>query len=298
MDSRNTRAKDDEIVALYRSLRVPMELERDATDSVKAAEAKKVTRKRFRSLYADIISSHTLRDAAQHLSKSMKNNMFVSIFDGIDGYYSFDNPSSRQYVSEIHALGALTFNSDIFYDEKPSLNPQFAESMYAGGRGGVSQLQHPGVPHIYSSETQYGYVLAFVHTDIASRIHRIAHKLPELTSVVRITKDRAVTCHTRHTAPDPNPPVVGEVVNKTVSLYQQKSAPPFYTKMFGTHGDTMSDFHDTISGVARENLPPHLYQQLQSYDIIEVADNDYGAQKRNKHRAFKTFISILKALNK
>lgn len=284
------------MLVLYKKLRVPEALQWAESDSAKVAEQKRVLKHRFKSLYIKIISSASMREVADILSKSMKDNLFVNIFESTDGYYSFDNPSSKSYISQIHALGALTVNSDVFTYTAPSLSPVFTNFLYSESRA-PTRLQHVTPEKTYSSETQYGFVTAFVHTNVSSRLHEIAHTLPELTSVTRITMDEEVMCYTRHTGNDPNPRQTGDVLNKTTSLHHQKSAPPFHTIKFSTDGNDMADYHATMYRTSSENLPRHLLRTLQSYDIIEICDNDFSAQKRNKHRVFKTFIRILKTLH-
>jgi hypothetical protein len=252
---------------------------------------KEQLREKFKNLYTTMIRSGSVEQLLRVIAGSMKQNFFVSL-SGTDTYFEFNNPSSRKYVSRLHELGMLTVDSDIFDHHKPS-HPIALPSggNYADYVLRMANYENPSgisTGRMYISGVQYSYVDGFVSPLQARKLSRNTHLIPDLTIVSISTVDEHSYFTNKGVSRN------DRAIFNTTSISFQKGAPPFLTYRHGESSvERIKRVIPAHFSAILPVLPRGLGEELKEYVYVRILDNDFSAQKRDKHRAFKTAIKLM-----
>jgi len=246
----------------------------------------------YAKLYYRIITSPSLREASRVLGESMKRNLFVNLHD-IPSYYKFDNPSSKKYLSQLQKLGMLTTDSDVF-DYDASAGNEYARYVMQRDDIGLTPELYSNM-NVTTSQTQFGYVDGLIPSRWAQSIDRVKSMLPPLTTIIRLQANGTITKITRREGDSQSDFVVPLQVT---NVHLQKGAPSIFSALTGTTSRwTLASHHGQTVERVSQSIPQRLANELRNYDLIILVDNDFNAQRRDKHRAFKTLRGVLKRIS-
>ena len=283
---------DSEVNRLVESLKYPSDMIDDSGDTQKERMKKHQLRTKFKQLYTTMVRSRTMDALLRTIGESMKQNFFVSLH-GTQSYFQFDNPSSRKYIGRVHELGMISVDSDVFDHSKPVAPIVVGEQNYADYMLSKKRIYYGDTSKMYVSQTQYGYLQGVIPLSYSLNIQNILHLLPNLTHL-SLSDDQNITYFTNKGRISFSDMVL---VNQSTGIHFQKHAPPFVTEQTGgTTSDDILRTNPFVMDTMTSSLGQSLGQELRDYQFLYIVDNDFSAQKRDKHRVFKTAIKILKAL--
>ena len=266
----------------------------DSGDTQKKRMKKQQLRTKFKQLYTTMVMSRSMDDLLRTIGESMKHNFFVSLH-GTQSYFQFDNPSSRKYVGRVHELGMLTVDSDVF-DHSKAGAPRNRQKLVEYILSKTRYSYYGDTSNMFVSQTQYGYLQGVIPHSYALNIRRILHLLPDLTHLC-LSDGQEVSFFTNKGRISSDVVLDVVLVNQTTGIHFQKNDPPFVTELTGRNtAEVTMRTNSMIMNTMTSSLGPSLGQELRDYLFLYILDNDFSAQKRDKHRVFKTAIKILEAI--